>query len=125
VTACEIRIVAMQQMNYCSATRTHRSVFQALFRRIGVKNISLIIAAAAAISMTGAAAGFAAELPTYEANGLPISTVQVGLLGASHVREQSAVATIAASPHQLSVLTPRAKQTTETASRTTTGQATR
>jgi hypothetical protein len=59
--------------------------------------------------MAGGAASFAAELPTYELNGLPISQVQVGLLGAANVREQSQAATTAASPHQLSVLTPRAK----------------
>jgi hypothetical protein len=52
------------------------------------------------------------ELPTYEANGLPISPLQVGLLGAANVQEQSPVVTAAASPHQLSVLTPRTKMTT-------------
>ena len=89
-----------------------------------MKNISLTIAAVAAISMAGVAASFAAELPTYEANGLPISAVQVGLLGASHVQEPSQATTTAASPHQLSVLTPRTKMTTAASSRTT-GQATR
>jgi hypothetical protein len=59
--------------------------------------------------MAGGAASFAAELPTYELKGLPISPVQVGLLGAANVREQSPVAGTAVSPHQLSVLTPRPK----------------
>ena len=53
-------------------------------------------------------------LPTYEANGLPISPVQAALLGAANVREQSPTAAIA-SPHQLQVLTPRPKLRTATA----------
>jgi hypothetical protein len=84
-----------------------------------VKSISLFIAAAAAISMTAATAGFAAELPGFEASGLPISSVQVQVLGAANVSEQSPVATAAISPVQLSVLTPRTKITTATATRTT------
>jgi hypothetical protein len=96
-------------------------------RRIGVKKTFLSIAAVAAISMADVTAGFAAELPTYEAAGLPISPVQAGLLGAANVQEQPPVSTTAASPHQLSVLTPRPKLTTATAahSRTETGRATR
>ena len=76
-----------------------------------MKRISLIVAAAAAISMAGVATGFAAELPTFEANGLPISAVQVAVLGAAHVQEQSPVATTALSPYQLRVLTPRSRRT--------------
>ena len=53
-------------------------------------------------------------LPTYEANGLPISPVQVALLGAANVQQQSLTAAIA-SPHQLQVLTPRPKLRTATA----------
>ena len=74
----------------------------------------LSIAAAALISIAGATAGFAAELPTFEAKGLPISAAQVGVLGAADVREQSPVSTATASPHQLSVLTPRTTRTAET-----------
>ncbi|MGY2907244.1 hypothetical protein [Bradyrhizobium sp. URHC0002] len=86
----------------------------------------LSIAAAALISIAGATAGFAAELPTFEAKGLPISAVQVGVLGAADVREQSPVSTAAASPHQLSVLTPRTTRTAETAAPApTTGRAIR
>jgi hypothetical protein len=77
-------------------------------RRIIVKKTYLSIAAAV-ISIAGATAGFAAELPSYETSGLPISAVQLQALGAANVREQSPVATSTASPHQLSVLTPRAK----------------
>lgn len=92
-----------------------------------MKKTFLSIAAAAAISVAGITAGFAAGLPTYEANGLPISPVQVGLLGAANVKEQSPVSTTAASPHQLSVLTPRHRLTTATAAprRSETGVATR
>jgi hypothetical protein len=72
-----------------------------------VKKTYLSIAAAALISIAGATAGFAAELPSYEAKGLPISAVQVGVLGAADVREQSPALTSTATAHQLSVLTPR------------------
>jgi hypothetical protein len=92
-----------------------------------VKKTSLSIAAAAAVLIAGGTAGFAAELPTYEVTGLPISPVQVQVLGAANVREQSPVPTSAASPHQLSVLTPRAKMTTATVAptRTETGRSIR
>ena len=53
-------------------------------------------------------------LPTYGANGLPISPVQAALLGAANVREQSPTAALA-SPLQLQVLTPRPKLRTATA----------
>ena len=84
-----------------------------------MKKISLFIAAAAVISIAAATASFAAELPSFEAAGLPISTVQVQVLGAAGVQEQSQVTTAAVSPVQLSVLTPRAKMTAATATRTT------
>ena len=92
-----------------------------------MKKTSLTIAAAAVISMAGGTAGFAAELPSYEAAGLPMSAVQVQVLGAANVREQSPVPTTAASPHQLSVLTPRTKLTTATVAptRTETGRSIR
>jgi hypothetical protein len=117
----------MQQKAYCAAARAHRCHFQILSRRIVVKKTYLSIAAVAAISIAGITAGFAAELPTYEAAGLPISPVQVGLLGAANVREQSPVSTTTASPHQQRVLTQRPKLTTATAAptRTETGRATR
>ncbi len=91
-----------------------------------MKKTSLSIAAAAVL-IAGGTAGFAAELPTYEVTGLPISPVQVQVLGAANVREQSPVSTSAASPHQLSVLTPRAKMTTATVAptRTETGRSIR
>ena len=70
---------------------------------------SFIVAAVAAISIAGSTAGFAAELPSSEARGFPISRVQAGLLGAADIREQSPTT---ASPHQLSVLAPHKKLTT-------------
>ena len=85
-----------------------------------MKKTSLTVATAAVISMAGGAAGFAAELPSYEAAGLPISTVQVQVLGAANAREQSPVPTSTASPHQLTVLTPRTKMTTATVAPTRT-----
>ena len=76
---------------------------------------SYLSIATAALSIVGATAGFAAELPSYETKGLPISAAQVGVLGAADVREQSPVMTATASPHQLSVLTRRTTRTAETA----------
>jgi hypothetical protein len=81
-------------------------------RRITVKKTCLSIAAAAVISIAGGTAGFAAELPAYQAAGLPISAVQAQVLGIAYAGEQPTVPTSAASPHQLSVLTPRTKLTT-------------
>ena len=84
------------------------------------------IAAVAAFSMAGAAAGFAAELPSYEAKRLPISPVQIRVLGAADVREQSPALTSTLTAHQVSVLTPRKTRTAETPVQTvTTGRATR
>jgi hypothetical protein len=95
-------------------------------RRIEVQKTYLSIAAAALISIAGATAGFAAELPAYETKGLPISAVQVRVLGAADVREQSPALTSTATAHQLSVLTPRTTRTAETAAPApTTGRALR
>ena len=94
-------------------------------RRIEVKKSYLPIAAAA-LSIAGATAGFAAELPTYETKGLPISAAQVGVLGAADVQERSPALTSTATAHQLSVLTPRTTRTAERAAPTpTTGRAIR
>ena len=87
-----------------------------------MKKISLTIAALVVASIAGAATSFAAELPTYEAKGLPISPVQASLLGVANA-EQSQVAPSAASPLQISVLTPRRKVNTATAAPITTGVA--
>jgi hypothetical protein len=79
-----------------------------------MKKISLSIAAAA-ISMAGSSIAFAAELPTYEVAGFPVSPVQARLTGAGNIEEKSPASNVAISPHQLNVLTPRPKLTTATA----------
>jgi hypothetical protein len=92
-----------------------------------MKKTYLSIAAAAVISIVSTTAGLTAELPSYEATGLPISAVQLRVLGAENVQQASPVQTSAASPHQLSVLTPRTKIKTATAapSRTENGRSIR
>jgi len=87
-----------------------------------VNKISLSIAAAMlALSASGGA--LAAELPSYEKAGLPVSAVQVQVLGAENVQEAAPVATTA-TPVQLSVLTPRSKIKTAQGRSETTGRAT-
>jgi len=73
-----------------------------------VKKTYLSIAAVAAVLMANGTAGFAAELPSYEVTGLPISPVQAQVLGAADVRERLSAMTSAASPHQPGVLTTAA-----------------
>jgi hypothetical protein len=91
-----------------------------------VKKTYLSIAAGSLISIAGATAGLAAELPSYQTKGLPISAVQVRVLGAADVREQSPALTSIATAHQLRVLTPRTTRTAETTAPTpTTGRAIR
>jgi hypothetical protein len=75
-----------------------------------VKKISLSIAPAVILAMTAVSGAVAAELPSYEKAGLPISAVQLQVLGAENVRETSPVATSLA-PAQLGVSTPRNKVT--------------
>jgi len=61
------------------------------------------------------ASAFAGERPSYEVKSFPISAAQVQVLGGADVREQAPAATLTAegmpaSPVQIAVLTPRAKQ---------------
>jgi hypothetical protein len=86
-----------------------------------VKKISLSVAAAV-LAMTAATAGVAAELPAYEKAGLPVSAVQVQVLGAENVQQVSADA-VSMTPVQLSVLTPRHKITTAQGRTGTVGRA--
>jgi hypothetical protein len=73
-----------------------------------VNKIPLSIAAAATLAISIASGAAAAELPTYEKAGIPVSPVQLQVLGAGNVREASpSVASI--TPVQLGVLTPRRK----------------
>ena len=63
-----------------------------------MKKLSLSIAAV--LSIAGATAAFAAELPSYETTGFPISPVQVGVVGAANVQERSPVAISTVTPLQ-------------------------
>jgi hypothetical protein len=78
-----------------------------------VKRFSVPIIAAA-IAIAGGPAAVAAELPTYEASGFPISPVQLRLLGPANVREQPPMPSVVATPHQASVLTGQPVETTGT-----------
>jgi hypothetical protein len=82
--------------------------------------------AASALLITGGVAT-AAELPTYEAAGFPVTPHQLATIGAANANERAPAATpvlsgMPASPHQFAVLTPRGK-TTAGSVRSTTGQA--
>lgn len=68
-------------------------------------------------SAVGFAAG-AAELPRFELMGIPITSHQVAVMGASGVQEQSPTPTLLfagmpASPYQIAVLSPRSGMTAE------------
>jgi len=74
----------------------------------------LLATTASAAFILGAADAVAAELPTFEIMGFPVTQLQVAILGGAHVREHSATSALTlggmpASPHQVSVLTPRPK----------------
>jgi hypothetical protein len=76
--------------------------------------ISIATITAVMLVGTGAAA---AELPTFELMGFPISPVQVQVVGPVNVQERAPTPTLTldgmpASPHQLAVLTPRPNLTT-------------
>ena len=81
-----------------------------------MNKISLSLAAAAVLATTVVTGAVAAELPSYEKAGLPVSAVQLQVMGAEGVSEQAPVTT-SATPVQLSVLTPRHKTKTADASR--------
>ena len=70
-----------------------------------------IPAAITAVTLCGAGTE-AAQLPSYELMGFPISPHQISVVGSANVREQPpstslTMAGMPASPHQVSVLTPR------------------
>ncbi|MCG2632120.1 hypothetical protein L6654_36475 [Bradyrhizobium sp. WYCCWR 13023] len=67
--------------------------------------------AAAVLALAGSTATFAAELPSYEANGIPASPVQVRVLGATHVEQQVTAPATSMTALQASVLTPRKQKT--------------
>jgi hypothetical protein len=93
-----------------------------------MKNLFLVAAVAAGLDVTSVAA---AELPTFELMGLPITRHQVAVMGAANVQERSPLPTLTlggmpASPHQAMVLTPRPRMIHEAtaAKRTTVGLST-
>jgi len=78
----------------------------------------------------GRACAAAAELPTFELMGFPITRHQVALLGAAQIRERSPTPTLTladmpASPHQMAVLTPHPRPTEEPATNETVSFSTR
>ena len=76
-------------------------------------NKKTLTIAATILTIAGATSAFAAELPTYEANGFPVSPLQVHVLGAGHVEQQVAAPTTVASMHQLKVLGSRKVKTAD------------
>ena len=66
--------------------------------------------AAAVITIASSTATFAAELPAYEANGIPASPVQLRVLGAAHVEQQVTAPATSVTVLQASVLTPRTQK---------------
>jgi hypothetical protein len=64
------------------------------------------------VVMAGGVAAAAAELPTYEVTGLPITPHQLAVLGPAHAEQRAPAASLTmagmhASPHQIAILTPR------------------
>ena len=74
-----------------------------------MKRLVLLAAVATTIS-SGIDVAAAAELPTYESAGFPITALQVSVLGSAHVQEAPSIPMLTlggmpASPHQIGVLT--------------------
>jgi len=72
----------------------------------------VLFAAVAVVILKGAAVAGAAELPTYESMGLPITAFQISVVGSTHVQEVTPVPALTvggmpASAHQIAVLTAR------------------
>jgi hypothetical protein len=86
----------------------------------------LILFAVAAIILEAAQVAAAAELPTYESMGLPITAHQISVVGSTHVQGVSPVPTLTAggmpaSPHQIAVLTARKNVVGQLAEKPATG----
>lgn len=76
----------------------------------------LFLSAAITLLMLKGASVAAAELPTFELGGFPISPHQVSVVGSANIQEASPTPTLTlrgmpASPHQIAVLTPRTTMT--------------
>jgi hypothetical protein len=96
---------------YASTRRQLETIMKKLFSIVPI----------AAVMLSGAAA-FAAELPTYEIAGFPISPHQFVAVPSAAVQERAPVATLTldgmpASPHQIMVLTPRPRMGEEATAR--------
>ena len=76
-----------------------------------------LMAAIAPVMVVGSGAD-AAELPTFELTGFPITPHQVAVVGGTGVQEQAPIPALfggmPASPHQIAVLTPRPGATAKT-----------
>jgi hypothetical protein len=84
-----------------------------------------LFATVAVLISGGAGVAAAAELPTYEATGFPITAVQASVVRSDHVQEASRQPTLTlggmpASPHQIAVLAPRRHVVGELATQPTT-----
>lgn len=78
----------------------------------------LFLSAAVTLLMLKGAAVAAAELPTYELMGFPISPHQFSVMGSANVQEAAPTPTLTldgmpASPHQIAVLTQPPRITDE------------
>ena len=79
-------------------------------------NIMKTLFLIAAGLIVGGPGAMAAELPTFELIGFPITAHQVSVLGSAGVKERSPMPTLTladmpASPHQVAVLTPHPRKT--------------
>jgi hypothetical protein len=77
-----------------------------------MKRLVLFVALATVIANGIDVAAAAAELPTYESAGFPITALEVSVMGSAHVQEAPSVPSLTlggmpASPHQIEVLTAR------------------
>ena len=86
----------------------------------------VLLAAVAVVILEAADVAAAAELPNYESMGVPITAVQISVVGSSHVQEVSPTPTLTvggmpASPHQIAVLTARRNVIGKLAEKPTTG----
>ena len=88
---------------------------------------AFFMAAVATAAIRGAASR-AADLPSFELAGFPVTLHQVAVLGGADVREQPPVATLTvqgmpASPSQIAILTPRPRMTSMAETPATVGSA--
>lgn len=72
------------------------------------KTLSIAIAA---LTITAATATFAAELPSYDVNGITASPLQISVLGATNAEQQVTAPATSVTALQASVLSPRKLKT--------------